>query len=156
MTIHDVKYLKENSEEDFVKYHKKISPLQKKIECDFLHQNVFCIYIQSVYTTSTTPCVLYVSANDMIMDSTMIPATGYYCKSEFEKKTQPIAKLTHVWFDVRDFNKNVIETFDDIYVTYIIRYHKPTVEMTNVYNDLNMEYNPHYIPDFSESESDDE
>lgn len=161
MTIHDINYLKDNSEKKCEKIHMHCG----SSELDTLFQNVYCIHILSVFTDEPIdrPLTLNLYANDTRMDSILVHSQGHIDNSigeSYENNVHPLAKLSYIEFRQMEFNESNSK-FDtpvnkDIFVTFAIRYYNPVRMFNDKFIDLNPEYDPHFIPEESDSEPDSE
>jgi hypothetical protein len=160
MTIHDINYLKNNSEMKSHKIHMRTSTS----ELPDIFQNVYAMHILSVFTPPDSvieePLQVTLYANDIVMDSILVHSTGQIDNTvglEYENSVHPLAKVSYV-----DFRANTLGSAthvqSDMYVTFLIRYFSPITDFAeNKYLELNPQYNPHIIPDdFSETGSDEE
>ena len=157
MNINDKTFLKTHSISDYTKFHFKIDHLHTRKDIDIM-SNVYTIHILNVFNSSNLSYVLKIIANDIEMDSIMICSTGNINNIsglEYEKKVQPIAKLTRIEFKVYNMLNEEVTEFD-LNVSVLIRFFKPNTEFNDNFNELNPEYNPHYIPSGSESGYDSE
>ena len=157
MTIHDINYLKENSELKFIKCHMGIS--DKNLPEVF--QNVYCIHILSIYTESSIsqPKVLSLQCNDIEMDSILIHSAGHITNVNdinYENNVHPLAKVSEIKFTLLDLSSGNLLSLSDytIYITFVLRYYNPTTQFNNKYLELNPQYNPNVTYDFSESDPD--
>lgn len=161
MTIHDINYLKDNSEKKCEKIHMHSSTS----ELDTLFQNVYCIYILSAFTNEpiSSPLTLTLYANDTRMDSMLVHSQGHIDNAigdAYENNVHPLAKVSYIEFRQMQFN-TVTSKFDtvvnkDIFVTFAVRYYNPISMFNDKFIDLNPDYNPHFIPEESDSENESE
>ena len=173
MTIQDLNYLKENSEEDFEKFHFNIKnemngklilndSIYNMLSSDYsinnygILYNVFTIHILTVYSsTLLNPLILNIYANDIKMDSIMINNSGLIYNTtglQYEKIVKPVlSKVSELSYKITTLNGS--ESDFELNITCIIRFYKPTKEFNNIYNELNPQYDPNILPLESESES---
>ena len=158
MTIQDINYLKTNSKENIHKFHFEISTQNGNfiLPDDIILTNIFTVHILNVYCTNFSQNnILTLSANNIKMDSIQISAAGNTSNTigkEYEKQFHPLAKVNNVSWEL----ENSISSNEKMFVTFIVRNYEVAREFNNVFNELNMNYDPHVIPESSGSESESE
>jgi hypothetical protein len=119
--------------------------------------NVYTIHILSVSSTINIPHVFAIEGNGKKMDSILLHSSGPSHNTvgkEYELIVEPIAKLCNITYSISALTNDLfIPDKFDMYVSIIIRNYKPFPDFNNKYEELNPEYNPYYIPDNSESDS---
>lgn len=158
MSIQDRKYLKENSIEKLSKLYFKLDNIftEKQFLPDLV-TNVFTIHILDVFlnTTITDNYIMRVYANDIEMDSIAINQQRNLniIGKEYEKKIiNPLAKVSELVFELKDFNNNIITDVGNGNACILIRNYELQTEFNDNYNELNPEYNPHITFDSSSSD----
>lgn len=158
MTIQDKNFLKLNSIENSTKIHFSLNDifLNKKVLDDIIH-NMFTVHILDVYLNDIplNNNILTVYANDNKMDSIVLNQQRNYSITgrEYEKSLiNPLAKVSALTFKLTNFNNQLSNSdLNNGNISILIRNYEPQTEFNNNFNDLNPQYNPHFIPEDSTS-----